>query len=854
LKKNIFPILLTLLFGFVTISATAQSRNQKFDFAITYSSLNKQGKLASVFNLLASNNNKNVNNLRIQLSFEMHFHFSKTANGQLILHHSGYGQQMTGNVLFRDFKVDSLLLPEKLAVELLFYNNNSLIDTLNRTISLAKGRVVLPFTGTIALSALSVKMKVNRVIYTSNNYHRFLQTAGLINHYYGYDKIMQEMPRLLMGTSGADQPPASHFFLNYVMLTRLENYVRRHNFTQRLHLSQKDPLGFNKTFKTIIRRQIRMETLSQQQLQQDSPSVKDKESFSRGYVALSIKALALSQEQQPYIATSFSEFAQLFPNNKEADFVRQIQTYYDQNKPSGQATVSQEIYKYFIDASSLKIHRQSFVRALYFLVNAAYFENHFPEVKRTTKFDSCLIYARDGLATSYLKVALMASENNDIQLSDRYKKKASRSLNTDHTTISSPKDTPCYPHYSREMLRMAEASLEQGYFHKALSFIHTAHLACHKLPGVDSLRATICEKLLSQRLAVSRKLLNQSNLIASRDTLLQVAKDYPGLCPSNIKLTQNKYVTETATAIFQQIVSAGAQLHVQNRNVQAITYLSSATHLQRIFSLPESPQLNTLIAETTIPYILSIANKANMEIWKKHFQKADSIYRLAQNLSRHYGLAKNKKIENRLDGLSVKIKVAGCQWKQEEISHLFTQTNRAVRAYRMAAAKSYFLKAKQFYAHADSCQEDKKQTDSAFLMYETLFRFTEDYHELTSQLFSKGFAAVLPGFVKLEQQYRVHHLKKFGLPFTGLYPFVQRQHSEQLTMEAVHYFIQNYEFSKALRYFQLSGNVAKAKSEQKQIALGLVSNNIQPRSLFLSQPAWAYFAKIYRKALSSKVR
>ncbi len=847
MKKNIFPILLTLLLGFVTISATAQSWNQKFDFDITYSSLNKQSKLASVFNLLASNNNKNVNNLRLQLSFEMHFHFSKTANGQFILHHSGYGQQMTGNVLFRNFKVDSLLLPKKLAVELLFYNNNHLIDTLIRTISLAKGRVALPFTGNITLSALSVKMKVNRIIYTSNNYHRFLQTAGLINHYYGYDKIMQEMPRLLMGTSGADQPPASHFFLNYVMLTRLEYYVRRHNLTQRLHLSQNDPLGFNKTFKTIIRRQIRMETLSQQQLQQNSPSVKDKESFSRGYVALSIKAMALSQEQQPYIATSFSEFAQLFPNNKEADFVRQIQTYYDQNKPSGQATVSQEIYKYFINASSLKIHRQSFVRALYFLVNAAYFENHFSEVKRITKFDSCLIHTRDGLATSYLKVALMASENHDIQLSDRYKKKASQSLNTDHTIINPPKVTPCYPHYSREMLRMAEASLEQGYFHKALSFIHTAHLACHKLPGVDSLRTAICERLLNQRLAVSRKLLKQSNLIASRDTLLQIAKDYPGLCPSNIKLTQNKYVTETATAIFRQIVSAGAQLHVQNRNVQAITYLSSAAHLQRIFSLPYSPQLNTLIAETTIPYILSVANKANMEIWKRHFQKADSIYRLAQNLSRHYGLAKNKKIKNRLNALSDKIKIAGCQWKKEEISRFFTQTNRAVSAYQMAAARSYFLKAKHIYAGTASCFRDNSQMGSTFNTYENLFRFAEEYHRLTLQLFSKGFASVLPGFVRLEKQYNAYRLEQFDLPFTSLYTFVRNQQSEILIMEAVHYFIRQKEFTLALQYLQLSENPDKAKAEQKQIAMGFAQNGLAPDSRLLQDPAFAYFAKVWRK-------
>ncbi len=170
----------------------------------------------------------------------------------------------------------------------------------------------------------------------------------------------------------------------------------------------------------------------------------------------------------------------------------------------------------------------------------------------------------------------------------------------------------------------------------------------------------------------------------------------------------------------------------------------------------------------------------------------------------------------------------------------------------MAQAKSYFLKARQFYAHAGSCHWDKKQTDSTFGVYEKLFRFTDEYYQLTLQLFNKGFTAVLPGFVKLEKQYQAGHLKKFGLPFTGLYPFVRSQHSEKLTMEAVQYFIQNKAFAEALRYLQLSGNVAKAKSQQKQIALGFVSKNIRPQSLILTQPEWAYFAKTYRKALAAK--
>ncbi len=225
----------------------------------------------------------------------------------------------------------------------------------------------------------------------------------------------------------------------------------------------------------------------------------------------------------------------MFAGNNEAAFVRQAATYYDQNSKPGQATIPQEIYKYFIDAASLKNKQQSYVRALDFLINAAYFENHFPGVKRIAQFDKCLIDARDGLASSYLKVAKVASENNDNKLANKYIQKASQSLKTYNNLIKPPAGTPCYSQYAGEMLRMAETSLKRGRFHKALSLLNTAHLTCHKFHGIDSLRTTVCEKLLKHRLDVSRKLLEQNHIMASRDTLLQVTKDYPGLCPYSSK-------------------------------------------------------------------------------------------------------------------------------------------------------------------------------------------------------------------------------------------------------------------------------------------------------------------------------
>ncbi len=854
LKKRIPYILCLVFFNITALLATAQSWNRDFNFHLAYPQLSPGGEMASAFDLLAYNNDISVLSLHLDLSYKVQLLLTKPESGIPILYYNVRLQSVGGSTNFRDFKVDSLLEPQKIEAEIKVYQNHQLKDSLVQTILVNRDQILLPVSGRVPLSSLYITFRIRKVIYTEENYRRLVRTAGEINHYYGYFEIMKELPRFLLKTSVSKTPPA-HFFLNYLLLSRLKYYVRQHNLSQQLHLDQHDPLNFEKAFKKMSRKQLRMKTLSQQQLsKKGAMSLADKENFTHGYVALSIKAVSLSKEHQPYIAASFNEFARVFPGDKEAAFVQRAEAYYRQGHSPGQESASQEIYQYFIDAASLKIREQSFVRALDFLTNAAYFEDHFPEVKRLGKFDSCLLRARDGLASSYLKVALMASENNDIPLANRYRKKASQSLKAYATKINLSKKPLCYSLYSQEIFRMAENSLQQGHFHNALSLLDTAQRACYKLEGIDSLRTTICKELLKHRLDTARELLEQGNITASRTNLLQLATDYPELCPSKAKFTQNRDVMETATAIFQQTITAGAQLHAQNLNTQAMDCLTSAAKFQKAFSLPGSPQLDSLITVTTIPYVISIADKANLEIWKKHFQKADSIFKTARNLSLRYGVAENNEVKNTLNALSAKIKIADCQWKQERISTLFSKINRAVEAYELTAAKSYFLRARKLYARRGSCQRDNKQTADTLRVYENLFHYTDAYHTLTLQLFNKGFAAVLPEFARLEEQYHAEHLEKFKLPYSGLYAFVQSQHSDKLTMEAVHYFIQNKEFAKALRYLQLSKNAADAKTEQKQIALGFVAQNMTPQYRLLTQPAWVHFAKAYRKALSSKTK
>ena len=412
---------------------------------------------------------------------------------------------------------------------------------------------------------------------------------------------------------------------------------------------------------------------------------------------------------------------------------------------------------------------------------------------------------------------------------------------------------PCYVHYFQVLIQMAEIQLGQAHYHQVFSLLNKAGKACNNAPVVDSLSVITCNKLLEHRIEITRQLFKAGQLTASGDSLLQVTKTYSTLCPHH-SATQNQSITKTAANVFQGFLEKSTLLHQQSKNILAMSSLNNALQIQKTFSLPNSPLLQTLIAETTVPYISSIADEASLEIWKKHFKEADALFRMAQDKSLHYGVAAKPIIKSRLDSLSRKIEIARCRWKQEEIRQLLSQTRQKIKAYQLASAKSLFLKAQKHYNQPDSCIENKQITDSTFHTFEALFRFTDAYHELTQQLFKKGFAAVLPGFARLEEQYKAEKLKQFGLPFTGLYPFVRSQHSESLILEAVHYFIQRNNFREAFRYLQISENIANAKPEQKQLAEGFAKQHLVPGQNVLSSPEWKTFTRTYRKISSAKAK
>jgi hypothetical protein len=851
LKKKAAHIFLALLLGLTALSSTAQSWENEFDFHLTYTSLPKNDNLAVALHFMADNNGVSVLSLHFDVTYLAKLSLKTGKAGIPTLRYSVRLQDISGTTKFHDFSVDSLLVPDEVLAEIRIYHNQKLLDSLTQSIALNTEQILLPVAQPLPLSSLYVTFRIIRPVYTAKNYQRFIRTAGEMNRYYGYRQILRDLPRFLQKMNDV-HPDASALFYNYLVLVRLCGQIDAYQFTRRLHLQNRDPLHFRRAYAAALRKKTRMQTLSEELLAETtSGKPMEKATFARLYAGLSERSLYLSKQYQPYIAGSFRSFARIFPDSPEFQIIQQTFRYFDKNDKPGQATTAQEIYKNFIDAASFYFRKKSFVNSMDLLTNAALFEKHFHEVKRISEFDSILTQARDGLASDYLKVALLSLQRHDSRLAKTYIKEAENSLryrqNFPETTVA----TPCYKKTAVGFRELALLSLNQSRFYEALALLKNAKTACPGYAETDSLLTLTCHKLLESRLSETKKLLSQNQIVPAYDSLLLLTKDFRRICNPQPAMAEDSSLRRTAGLIFNRLVETARRQSGREDVRTVMGYLLKASVLAKKYALTTSNQTDSLIRVTVVPYILSLTEQANLDIWRRNFSRADSLYRQAVRYAENYRVEKNQTVKDSLDKLHSHMQQSGCRWKFEQARILLTQTRNAVKAGRLSEAESKFLKAEKLVHETRTCTQNPKISDSILLSYRRLFRFDHRYHEMTLALFKKGFAAVLPQYVQLDSLYRVWQIEKTTLPYTGLFDFVQNQHTDYITKAAANYFIHTQRYREALRYLLLANAPEKFEKEQRQTARGFAQQQMVPEKEFLENSTLSVFKKSYLKALET---
>ena len=796
--RLIFRIFLLLGLSLTALVTGAQTLTMHQQVRLVYGGEQASQNINSVLQILAVNNGLNIYQLSLDVACDFRQSLSAISSDSLKIQFHFLNKKLSGSTAFRDFYLDSLLMPDRLEINLSLGNGHQPVNVGDYWMLFDTGSIVIPKPFD---SYLIFDVKIKKLDYSAQRLKKILAVTSLMNHYYGYDKLLQNLDADISRRTGKLQPDVADVFASSQALIRLKGHEARYDLVSKLHLETKDPLGFTVLFNKTIRLLTRMQSLTAQILRskQDADG-KNRENFSRAFVDISIHALSMAQNYQPYIANSFNEFAALADTNGFYQ-LGQIGKYFDGSMLKGQETVSELICKRFIDAAAIENKQDNFVNALLLLDNAKLISDSF-HVKLIEQWTCERQRAVEGMAVSYLKVAESALLHANDSIAESYVLKAKESMNVyGKNDVGDP--LPFFPEYGNQLFSLARVEIRQNRFDKAFYFLKQSSEA---MPGnlTDDFKNS-CNTVVLHHLKVFDGFMQEAKIYKAEIELQKcrtVLDAFPDFYANSDKIKQE--VFKRADELYAGFLRAGDNSFKMKHVYAAAGFLFAADKLRKQFPGLPAEAWNEMANKSLVPYVLSVANKAQLEIWAQRPQNALKIYRRADSISNVFQIKDNQTVTNALEKLKDKIGKTTCINLQNQVEKLYRNAEIRLDAHQIPEAESLYQKAWKLTENGagKNCFSPRKVKNARDL-YESVTSFSKQYHVFIQNLFDKGFSAVLPQYAALDQSYQKLQLGKMQYPYTDLFHFVENQHSATRAENVLHFFLEQKSYQKAFRYLRL---------------------------------------------------
>ena len=839
--RFIFRISIFLVLCLLSLIIQAQTGHLKGQFMMKYDK--GQASSSNVVILLFANNNGNsIQQYHWLVTYCLQYRLSKLGLGKVKVDYDLQKTNIEGQTNFRDFDLDSLLIPDRAKVEWHLKDGSRVLKTGVQWIHFGRGVMIIDKAVEYEGKDLTIGFKFLNMNYSSGHLTEIINRATLINHYYGYNKLIEVLEKSIQQKTSGLHPDTPEVFLAEQKLVRLKACVEKHGFVKSLALNKEDPLGFSSSYQSILRLLIRMQSLMKQIIIGEGQKnySGDKEDFCKGFVAISDEALKKSDELQPFEANSFHEFAAL---NDTAGFrnLKSACMFYDKHQSRGKSAV-QIIYQSFIAAASHENKIDDFVDALLFLDNAKKIALYFPAVQPDFSFQNESRVAIEGMAVAYLSVARSAVVHGNDSMASVYIQKAHRQIvNFENDPFFS---TMIFNNYGAELLKLSGEMIANNHYDHILDFLNeTGKLTQWKCPaGMEKVFESAAVDLRKHFLLLADSNLHDDYLRRAINFLQkahQVDAVIRRMLPNR---PVNRSAQELAATLTGKLLAKGHDSFERKQYKESARNLLLARELRNIFPGLPVQGWDSLASESLIPYVLSVAQEAWLSIWAHRLPQAWNIYYKVDSLSRYFQIQQNPAVKKTLVELKQKIIQTDCSLQHNKYSNLIVKANQMLRLHHITDAEGLYRKAWLLIRDNSSKNCFKKTVlDSAASMYKNVFVFSKKRQLLTQKMFRQGFLSVLPQYATLDNDYKDYHLNDLRYPYVDLYHFVKSQRIEDFAVESLRYFFSEKKYRESFRYLALlhswNSDPEKIMTFQKEIAKGYAKKGLEVLKSY-SGDAW----------------
>jgi len=755
-------------------------------------SVDDQSNLHSLFFMLSVNNEKNINRLKLNVSYNQLIDNTTDKDVKI----SWNNVSISGDLFFRDFNFDTLITPDVANIKLSrqvndkeyffqqqFKSNFPVKNLLLKPLGYQGGKIAIHLEWDISDKKLN----------------RFVTAAGIANTYYGAYSVLKTI------TTNDKNSDEISYYLNYIEIYRALHLIEQQNLVNFLRLKQHDPISFLPLYNEAKRRRIRARTLAYQQMNKKTPDDNKSEFFAHALVKLSVEFLHDKNRFQPYIAATYKKMAYIADDTTIFRFYSMVCNQLDSRKQKSK-TCAQKVFDEFIAQAARYEHKEAFTNSLLMLDNADVWAKAFTIVKNEPAFVNQLSRTIDGIMTSYLKVATVSFTGGNREIGLRYMDKANTVYNDKTNQYPTLLKKPLVQ-FQPALLQIANTQVNTSHFRYAINLLSLyKSLPYDNHQQKDKLRiiSLAYKGEFSKYIEVAKTALDNGYIDEAYRRMLAI-KNFRNINSDYLSdgTTFHVKLEKMAYGLILEFIQRGEILMDQQRINEAMNSYGIALGLQKEFLSYRIGRLDELMNQTAIPVLLKKTEKAELLIWSNKMDEAKKLCNEIERSQAHFHLENNEQVSNRIIALKLKLKNRKCVDANYSLSNYLQVAKNRIRSGKWQEATVAIENAHKILKTHKSCELDSSKYVELKGNYNGVFEYSAAYEKVKTDLYSYGYSSVWKSFADLDTFYQTHHLSDLGVPQPGQYEMLKSQNSSQNIVRIVNYYVSLNNSWQAYRYLLL---------------------------------------------------
>ncbi len=645
--------------------------------------------------------------------------------------------EISGDIFFRDFTLESVLKPSIAIVNIKFSNSpESYVDTVPVT-DHDSGRNYphhdpCRLTGIHYPFSFEIEQTLCKLEYDNADLTHFNDQIRARQDYYASNAIIDTAFKLLFRLSDHNQSTLSSFS-HIVELEHLLYHLENKPFISDLNVEKYDPLNFLQKLDNLAYRY----ELARKNLEGKAgnagthPDKIQLTKFYDDYIFLFLKYLNPAYHADFYSRESYYELGSVIYRKDQladdANLFLKIAFATRMDNYSGQMlqTFSDAIYYAWLKQADSSILHQKYNDALVILQNADSFCHHSPYTFCNHNLFQKQAQAKYGLYDSFLTVATKALRSGNSQMAANF-------INRAHD----------YQKSNKEFI-ISDLKVQK---------LNDSLVAQYLLKAQNSFAAGMYNE--------SQGFLNQSLKQADEQMVDSI---------SSLQTEVQKAILKEYSTTISDYYNAGqvaeAEKVIIRANELLLIYPELTNQLEKIDSIERLIKKNadSLLQVDGRPKVLAMISSGRVNVWGNELHKAKRIRKESFLLAKSYFLDKDSTIQQALHGLDTLIRFKKCFDSSLDFDSKIYATKQAISNKNFIKADQVLQEVRHIVSDNPECNISDSLAITLLRTYKPAIEYQKKLIELEKALEEKNYKKMFSLYDQVDELYNSYNLNLFGI-------------------------------------------------------------------------------------------